>query len=130
MVNVLERLSRIYRSCEYSTNAMYVFQDVCGPVHTWPHYIKKVLLSSTLNYAERLKLTTFFYVNGLRDPSEWVNFIVYVKGPSFIRYEREIISLFEYYSQNDTQRRYFSYCLTHKRYEFLDGTERRGGGQM
>lgn len=70
-----------------------------------------------------MKITTFFYVNGLRDPNEWLTFIIGVKGVAFRRYEREIISLYEYYKTTIVQSQYFSYCMMHEQYEYLNGEE-------
>lgn len=108
-----------------SSGALFTFQDVCGPVYSWPPYIKKIIVSDTFVYRERMKLRTFFYVNGLRDPGEWLKFIIGVKGVAFRRYDREIISLFNYYGNTSVQNRYFSYCMQHKRYEYLNGAEKR-----
>lgn len=124
MKNPLEMLSRVYRNNNPKNEAIYIFQDVCGPVYTWPSFVKKIIISKTLNYRERVKLTTFFYVNGLREPMDWMEFIVTIKGSRFHSYKREIFDLFMYYNLESVQRKYFSYCMSHAMYEFLDGTPR------
>lgn len=125
--NVLNELCKIYRETTFSDETLFVVQDVCGPVYLWPQYIKKILLSKTMCYNERLKLTTFLYVNGLRDPERWLHFVICIKGVGFRRYEREFNDLFTYYGREEVQRRYFSYCVRHKMYEYLDGSPRSRG---
>lgn len=125
MNNPLNKMCKVYREYEDITNPLFTFQDVCGPVYLWPSNIKKIIASKTLKYQERLKLTTFLYVNGLQDASEWMNFIVDVKGNSFERYRNEIFSLFKYYCLATTQNRYYAYCMSHKRIEYLNGTAKK-----
>lgn len=122
MKNILNEMCTIYRANTFSEHVLYIVQDVCGPVYLWPTYIKKIVVSKTLKYSERIKITTFFYVNGWRDPYNWVNLIVLLKGPSFKRYELTILALFRYYQTENLQRKYFSFCVVHNCYEYLDGT--------
>lgn len=128
MKNILNTMCKIYREVSFSNDVLFVSQDVIEPVYLWPSlgpsYIKKILTSSTFNYPERIKLTTFFFVNGYRDPLAWLQLIVKIKGSSFRKYESEIISLFKYFEQEQIKLKYFSYCMSCKRYEYLNGSPR------
>lgn len=124
MKTLLEQLARIYRENEYSADILFTVQDVCGPIYKWPRYIQKVIMSKTFCYMERVKLTTFFWVNGFRNLDGWLLFLVRTKGPAFRRYEAELKTLFKYYHQEEVQRKYFSFCTMHNRYEYLDGSDR------
>lgn len=115
-------MSKIYYQNEYSTDILFEVQDSCGPVYRWPKYIKDILVSNTFQYSERIKLTTFFWVNGYRNCAGWLQFLIRIKGPGFIRYDETITRLFLYFQQDEVQRKYFSFCVTHQVYEYLDGT--------
>lgn len=106
MNNPLEQLSKIYRENEYSSDILFTIQDVCGPVYTWPDYIRNVVRSRTFGYTERVKLTTFFWVNGYRNLDGWLMFLIRTKGPAFCRYEAELKTLFSYYNQEEIQKKY------------------------
>lgn len=123
--NLFNEMCKLYRENEYLDDPLFTVQDVCGPVYLWPRYIKKILTSKTLLYNERLKLTTFLYVNGIRDPTSWLEFIIRIKGSSFRRYEWEINDLFLYYQQENIQQKYFSFCVIHRMYEYLNGDPRQ-----
>lgn len=122
--NPMEALSKIYRENAYSSDIQFAVQDSCGPAYKWPAYIKAIIKSTTFCYAERIKLTTFFWVNGFRNREGWLQFLVRIKGPAFHRYGAELNTLFKYYGEESTQKKYFSFCVTHQRYEFLDGLDR------
>lgn len=121
MVNILEVMSRIYRENTWSEDVLFRVQDCIGPVYTWPLYIKHILRSKAFRYHERIKLTTFFFINGFRDHEGWLEFVVRIKGAHCRKYHIDLKNLFNYFFRDDVQFKYFSYCLTHKRYEFLNG---------
>lgn len=112
MENILNAMCKIYRENIFSADILFSVQDVCGPVYLWPTYIKKIMVSKTLNYSERIKLTTFFYVNGWRDPSQWLQLIIRLKGVSFRRYEGELSRLFHYYETENVQKIFFLLRIT------------------
>lgn len=124
MENILEKMSRNYHNTAYSTDILFRVQDIVGPADLWPNFIREVLLSSTLKYSERIKISTFFWVNGLRDVDDWIAFIVRIKGPSFGRYFAEMNNLLKYFHQEQVQEKYFSFCVVHKQYEYLNGNKR------
>lgn len=124
MENILEKAVRNYHNTAYSRDIMFRVQDIIGPADTWPDFIKRVLLSKTLKYDERLKVSTFLWVNGMRDVDDWVDFIVRIKGPAFRRYHMELSNLEKYFRNDRVQEKYFSFCLMHQQYEFLNGNKR------
>ena len=119
MGNPLNLMSTIYYNNRLSDDILFIVQDVCGPVYMWPKYIKCIVTSKTFFYSERVKLATFFWVNELREADEWLQFIVRIKGASFSRYSKEISNF--NLKEQFTQRTYFSFCVIHKQYEYLDG---------
>lgn len=124
MNNILNVISKTYYENSYSTDIFFTVQDVCGPIYLWPIYIKQIIASKTFNYSERIKLLTFFWVNGYRNNEGWLQFIIKIKGPGFLRYDKEIFNLFKYLHREEIQHNYFSYCVTHEQYEYLDGSKR------
>lgn len=127
MRNVLNEMCVIYRTCRFSTNVLFTVQDVCGPVYQWPPYIRKILVAKDFWYAARLRLCTFLWVNGWRNPAGWIELVIALKGIVFRRFARKLADLLEYSKDVAVQRRYFSYCVTHRCYEYLDGTRRHTG---
>lgn len=85
MVNILEVMSRIYRENTWSEDVLFRVQDCIGPVYTWPLYIKHILRSKAFRYHERIKLTTFFFINGFRDHEGWLEFLVLKWQPKGIQ---------------------------------------------
>lgn len=125
MLNILEIMSRTYRENFWSEDILFVVQEVIGPVYTWPLYIKNIIRSRSFRYSERVKLTTFFFVNGFQDSESWLKFVIRVKGVYCQKYRNDLNHLLIYYMRDDIQCTYFSYCTTHKRYEFLNGSPRQ-----
>lgn len=104
---------------------MWLVQDIIGPYHTWPNFIKTCLESNTFNYRERVKICTFLYVNGIKNYMEIYNFLVRVKGMRFIyQYFTTIRDLLNYWNEDSEvghqrRERYFSKCMFHNVYENL-----------
>lgn len=124
MKNILDVISKTYYTNTYSTDVFFTVQDVCGPLYTWPNFIKKIIISKSFKYPERLKLLAFFWVNGYQNEVGWLQFIIKAKGLHFRRYEKEIYNMHKYFQNDLVQNRYFSYCMMHQQYEYLNGSRR------
>jgi hypothetical protein len=97
-----------------------LIQDSLGTADTWPGYVQQAFTSNSLTYTDRLKILTFLWVNGYRDLRDWYEIIQRIKGQLSKTSITEIKNLWDYFSKDDVQHRYFSYCTKHKRLEFLN----------
>lgn len=108
---------------------MWLVQDIVAPYSNWPEWIKDLLKSPTFIYIERIKLLTFFFVNGVREADLVFDFLLKIKGSRLMmEYKRTIDDIYKYLKDEKNQHRYFSYCVDHEHYEYLDGEERSTKG--
>jgi hypothetical protein len=100
-------------------------QDIIGPAPQWPRHIRIMFWSNRLNYWQRVCLAAFVWINGL-NPEVIYNWFtirnVMLRGSPE---QRHLSQLFNYYFENSTKYRLWSWNVCMASYQWLDGRVRR-----
>lgn len=103
-------------------------QDIIGNASLWPIRIRRLFWTQHLRYFQRFLIVIFSYVNGL-NPQLLIEWLKIQRGFSNAESERHVRELFirleEGKYNNHTRYNYYGYNVYNKRYEYVNGTEKK-----
>lgn len=95
-------------------------QDIIGPARMWPQWIRRLFWTTKLKYGDRMKLSSFVFING-GNSFHLVNCLKFTV-PGAVNLERinQIYNLFAYWTGSTQAKfvireRYYSYSLFYRK---------------
>lgn len=95
-------------------------QDIIGKASLWPYRIRRIFWSQNISHWNRILVCAFVFVNGLNPELfyEWAD----IRGMcSDNNSRKEIKSLLTAFENNPNKYNWYSYNVSHNRWETLGG---------
>jgi hypothetical protein len=98
-------------------------QDIVGEAKKWPHRIRRLFWTKSINHFERLLVCAFVFVNGL-NPLVFLDWVDLMGLARDSHSRKEMESLLKAFEDGKYPQGVYGYNVTMNYYQYLDGTKR------